>query len=844
MRCLRRRAGRGVRARPPAGPGRVVVLVACLAVTALAGLRGAQPSGAVSQAFHRLAALDGEVLTDVEAPVEIIRDRWGVPHIYATTTRDLFFAQGYAVAQDRLWQLELWRRLGNGTLAELVGGDDAIRRDTFARLLRYRGDMDAEWRSYSPDAREIVTAFVAGINARVAEVRATPQALPVEFWYTQTTPGLWTPEDVISRMAGWPMTRNARTEVQRALLAKVAGVDVVGEVMPPDPAIPLAIPDGLALADLTVDVLALAEGAADPVVWGAPPFALMPGTAAAAVARLGGRATEVRPSELLRRAAQEYGTVGSNNWVVSGARSLTGKPLLANDPHRSIQMPSLRYAVHLHGPGWNVIGAGEPAVPGVAAGHNDRVGFGFTIVGIDQQDLYVEHLHPTDDTQYLDRGTWRAMVIERTVIPVRGGGTREVLLRFTHHGPVLHVDTARRRAVALRWVGQEPGTAGYLASLSLNRARDWTSFREAARRWLVPSENLIYADVDGHIGWVAAGMAPIRDGWSGLFPVPGHEGRYEWQGFLPLERLPQVSDPPDGAIATANQNILPEGYREALGYEWSDPVRKHRIDEVLASRERWDVASFMALQHDEQSPFAQTLMRHLHAQLASATPGDDEDATARALARRLFEGWDGTMAADSAAAALYQRWLVEVQTALRPHAFSTGTLPHAPAALTLPQVVATVERSADARALLAGAPLRRAVAKARDLMGHDPAGWSWGRLHQVHFLHAFSGWAGIGTTFDLPPYPRGGDATTINNTGHGPLQAHGASFRIVLDVADWDRSMMINVPGQSGQPRSAHYGDLLPLWARGEYHPMPFSRAAVEQHAAHRLWLRPAPRMR
>lgn len=818
-------------------PAGWLALVAALAALGLAGVRAAQPEGAVARAVEALPRLDGEVSTGVTTPVEIVRDRWGIPHIYAETSRDLFFAQGYVVAQDRLWQLELWRRLGNGTLAELVGGEDAVRRDTFARLLRYRGDMDAEWRSYSPDTRAIVTAFVEGINARVAEVIAVPETVPVEFWYTGTRPGYWTPEDVISRMAGWPMTRNARTELQRALLAKAAGLDAVAEVMPPDPPVPLALPEGLDLADLSDEVLAIAAGVADPVVWGSPPGRqarrLGPGVPSAPGAAAGA-------ASVLNALARSYDAVGSNNWVVSGARSVTGKPLLANDPHRTIQLPSLRYGVHLNGPGWNVIGAGEPAVPGVAAGHNDHVGFGFTIVGIDQQDLYVEQLHPTDDGLYLDRGNWRPLTRERELVRVRDGAPREVTLRFTHHGPVLHLDLARRRAVALRWVGQEPGTAGYLAGLALNRAHDWPSFREAARRWLVPSENLIYADVDGHIGWVAAGLAPIRHGWSGLLPVPGHEGRYEWQGFLPLERLPQAFDPPGGVLATANQNVLPAGYAEALGYEWADAARKRRIDEALAARAQWDVAGFLALQHDEQSVVARELVKQLRLQLRSGDADANDNEGYRAAARRLFEGWDATLSSGSAPAALYQLWLTELQTALRPLAFRPATLPHAPATLTVPQVLDTVRRRAEARALLAGAPLRRAVAAARAAMGADPSGWSWGRLHQVHFKHPFSGWPGIDTTFDLPPYPRGGDATTVNNTGHGALQSHGASFRMVLDTADWDRSMMINVPGQSAQPRSAHYGDLLPIWARGDYHPMPFSRAAVERHAAHRLWLRPA----
>jgi penicillin G amidase len=812
-------------------PSTCGVLAAAIALV-MASCASAPPT-LLERARTALAPLDRDVIVDVSAQVEVIRDTWGVPHIYAESQRDLFFAQGYVVAQDRLWQLDLWRRIGEGTLAELTGSDADVRRDTFARLLRYRGDMDMEWRSYSDDARGIIEAFVAGINARIAEVTADRTQLPIEFQLVDALPGRWTPEVVLSRMAGWPMTRNANTELRRALLAQAAGVDGVREVMPPDPDVELELPVGLDLADLSDEVLAVAAGAADPVSW--PDGRVQTASEQRPMPPM---ARGSGPASLLNALSLSYATVGSNNWVVSGARSVTGQPLLANDPHRALQVPSLRYTVHLNGPGGNVVGAGEPAIPGVAAGHNDRVGFGFTIVGIDQQDLYVEHLHPTDDTKYLDRGIWRDIVVEHESIAVRGTDARDVALRFTHHGPILHMDRERRRAFALRWVGQEPGTAGYLASLSLNRANNWDEFVEACRRWLVPSENLLYADVDGNIGWIAAGMTPLRNGWSGLFPVPGHEGRYEWQGFMPLERLPQSFNPPDGVLATANQNVLPAGYTEPLGYEWAPPFRKQRIDEVLAARDRWDIAAFQALQHDEQSLAARRLVGLLRERLDTAN-ADAGDTPAHTIARQLFDGWDATLTQTSAAAALYQLWLAELQSAVRTHAFSPAVLPHAPDMLTVPQVLDTLERSAAARVLMDGEPLTRAVTAAREAMGEDPAHWAWGRIHQAHFRHGLSGLPGIGQAFDQQPVPRGGDATTPNNTGHGRLQTHGASFRIVLDPADWDRSMMINVPGQSGQPGSPHYADLLPLWAAGEYHPMVFSRDAVDRAAAHRMWLRP-----
>src|SRR6185295_7847589 len=298
-----------------------------------------------------------------------------------------------------------------------------------------------------------------------------------------------------------------------------------------DPFKKLVLPEGLELAGIDERVLAGAKAASTPA-------SFLGG--ANEVSTLAGEGEALTELDALAR------TEGSNNWVVSGALSSTGKPILANDPHRPILLPSLRYLVHLVGPGWNVIGAGEPTLPGVAAGHNERVGFGFTIVGIDQQDLYVEETNPADPTQYRYKDKWEKMTTEREIIAVKhtpGLVETEVELRFTRHGPVIYEDPKLHRAYALRWVGTEPGSAGYLASLSLNRAKTWNEFLKALERWRVPSENLVYADVDGNIGWQAAGSAPLRSGWSGLLPVPGSSGRYEWKGWLPLSELPRAYNP-------------------------------------------------------------------------------------------------------------------------------------------------------------------------------------------------------------------------------------------------------------------------------------------------------------
>ncbi|MDQ2949926.1 MAG: penicillin acylase family protein, partial [Acidobacteriota bacterium] len=433
-------------------------------------------------------------MTSVRQPVEILRDRWGVPHIYAGNTGDLFFAQGFIAAKDRLFQIDLWRRIGTGKLAEVLG-PVALPRDRMARLVRFRGNWDAEWQSYSPDAKEIATAFTDGINAYIRSLKGQK---PLEFQFAGYSPGLWEPEDVAARVAGLLMTGNMTREVQRAIDVTRFGLETVQKLMPPDPFRALDPPPGLSLASITSAIIHDYVAATGPVTF--------------------------------------PGEQGSNNWVVDGTMSVTGKPLLANDPHRPVQIPSLRKTVHLVAPGWNAIGAGEPALPGIALGHNDNIAFGFTIVGMDQQDLYVEKLNPGNPDEYLYRGEWKKMEIEHQPVSVKGRNSPEQIeLRYTIHGPVIYEDRSKDRAYALRWSGSEPGGAGYLPALSLARASNWTEFRAAAARYKVPSENIAYADRAGNIGWIAAGLAPIRKNWSGLFPVPGDSGEYEWNGYLSLD---------------------------------------------------------------------------------------------------------------------------------------------------------------------------------------------------------------------------------------------------------------------------------------------------------------------
>jgi penicillin amidase len=775
-------------------------LLCLLLVLPVFAYQNSQNSDALKQkARAALAQTSGRIeLAGLAKPVEVLRDEWGVPHIYAASQDDLFFAQGFVAAQDRLWQMEMWRRTGEGRLSEILGAS-SVERDKFARLMRYRGDMEAEWKSYAPDTRRIIEAFVKGVNAFIETSRDN---LPIEFQLTGIKPELWTPEVCLTRMAGYVMTRNATSEILRAQVVNLVGAVKAAELLETDPPTWTTVPKGLDLAGIDSKVVAAANAASAPVSFG--------------------------------------NIEGSNDWVVSGKLSATGKPLLANDPHRPINLPSLRYIVHLNAPGWNVIGAGEPTIPGIAAGHNERVGFGFTIVGIDQQDVYVEEVNPQNADEYRYKGKWEKMQVERERLKVKGEDERELALKFTRHGAVIYEDKERHRAYTLRWVGSEPGSAGYLASLSLNRAQNWDEFLKALERWKVPSENLVYADVDGNIGWQAAGLAPIRKNWNGLLPVPGATGEYEWQGFLPLSELPHLYNPAKQFIATANHNILPPGYKHQLNYEFSLPYRFRRIEEVLSKGGKFTVADFERLQHDETSLVARALVPLLRKVKAS-------DATTREVIEMLLQ-WDFVMKKDSVEPLIFETWLEKVKTA-----FFKPTMPEkvwglVGNRLSVRQTTMAL-KTADAIIFDANAPQRRndallaslqeTIAELQKQFGTDMKKWYWGNVHIAEFKHQLPGKL-TNNLFDLPSVARGGDANTVNATG-GPRykQTAGASYRQVLDLSDWDNSVAVNVPGQSGQPFSPHYGDLLPLWAEGKYFPLLFSRQKIEQHSRERLMLVP-----
>jgi penicillin amidase len=757
----------------------------------------------LTRARSVLAQIDGRIEVDgLKQPVEVRRDRWGIAHIEAQNSHDLFFAQGYCMAQDRLFQVDLWRRIARGETAELFG-EEAIEADRLARLLRYRGDMDAEWTSYSPDTREIATAFTAGINAYITAVR---DRLPIEFQLAGYQPQPWQAEDILGRMSGIIMSSNWEKEVTRARLIQAVGLEKARVLAPTDPPVEFGPAPDLDLAVVTDKIL----------------------SGVRAVTRI----LKFTPS-----------TSESNNWVVSGALTHSGKPLLASDPHRATSLPSLRYLVHLKAPGWNVIGSGEPALPGVALGHNERIAWGFTIVGTDQADLFVERTHPEDPRQYRVGDRWASMQVIHESIQVRG--RRDPLpleLRFTRHGPVVYQDETAHIAIALKWAGSEPGGAAYLASLAVARAQHREQFRDAIARWKIPCLNFVYADVDGQIGWIAAAATPVRRSGTGLLPVPGNSDDYEWQRYLSVDELPQSFNPASGWLATANHNIVPAGYRHQIAYEWSGPYRYRRIAERLNAQRTWTIEDFQSLQHDTTSLPARALQSVIK---SIRFPQDLRKYV------DLLSGWNCDLTRSSQAGPLYAVWMQELMAAMYAQHAKMDEAQDRGDLRSVQVILQHLEQPTDdwfgtnaktKRDALVIETLRRATDRTKKLLSEDSAAWQWGRLHQATFRHSLESFgADYAKAFNAGPVPRGGDSNTPLNTRYDKdfQQIHGATYRHIIDLSDWDRAVATSAPGQSGQPGSPHYDDLLPLWAEGKYFPLAYSRTKIEQLTQHLQLLEP-----
>jgi len=729
----------------------------------------------------------------LSAAVDIRIDRWGIAHIKAENQPDAFFAQGWNAARDRLWQIDLWRKRGLGLLSADFGAA-YVEKDRAARLFLYRGEIDAEWRCYGSNAKEWTEAFVAGINAYLDGIDAGEHELPPEFAVVGTKPARWQAVDVV-RIRSHARVNNVDNEIRRSGVLAKYGPEADGLRKAREPDRPLKIPDGFEPHEIPAAVYQTYLRATEPVSFG---------------------------KDTTQADATSSELIGSNAWALTPERTTTGRAILASDPHRAHQLPGLRYMVHLQAPGLNVIGAGEPAVPGVSFGHNDDIAFGLTIWFVDQEDLYVYDLNPQNPDQYRYQGGWEDMRIERQTLAVKGEAAREIELRFTRHGPVLHVDRAANRAYGVRTVWTEPGTAAYLASLNFLQAKTIGDYENALKGWGAPASNHIVAETSGKIARFTAGFIPERPGWDGTLPVPG-DGRYEWARLH--------------GVATANQyNLTPEwlGEDNTPGFEWTDASRYRTIAAALDAKPRHSLDDVRALQTSYHSNQAERILP-----LLSAVP--------RSPAKTMLQGWNLSLDADSGAAALFETWFQRhLAPAVLERASPAGLQAYAAIsdlALVVDLLTAGDPRLGDRDAMLAET-LAAAWEGTHARFGSDPATWRWGDFHHAYHPHDLSDLLDEARCqeWSVGPQPKGGSGYTINNNNYrlqdGRLTL-GVTWRMVCDVGDWDACVTINSTGQSGNPESPHYQDLFPLWVRDEYVPMSFGEAQIAAETERTVRLKP-----
>jgi len=792
--------------------------------------------GLLLRAQIRLAwpQVDGELFVDgTTAPVEIIRDSTGVPHIYAENTHDLFFAQGYVHAQDRFWQMEFWRRIGSGRLSEILG-ESTIDQDRFIRTLDWRSVAEAELLLLDADTLAILEAYSEGVNAYLAQCDHKGGRLGIEFTILALTgarfePEPWRPADSLTwgKVMAWDLGGNMDDELNRARLTALIGSERLQEI-------DLPYPD-----DHPVIVPAAAgSSSAEP----APP------------PDVGGLARLWQVSRGL--VFGEGSMLGSNSWVVSGAKSATGMPILANDPHLAIQMPSIWYQVGLHSDEFDVVGFSFAGMPGVVIGHNARIAWGLTNVGPDVQDLYVEKLNPQDPDQYEFQGEWVDMDLRYETIEVAGRDEPVVIkVRSTRHGPiindVLHGPTSDWaygwQPLALRWTALEPGSMA-TSILALDRAQNWYQFREALSMWDVPSQNMIYADVDGNIGYQMPGRIPIRARGDGTMPAPGWSGEYEWEGWIPFEELPNTLNPPEGYIVTANNPVVDTSYPYFISRDWALGYRAQRIVDLLTEQETFSLTDMARIQMDSYDMSAAEVLPFL----LELEP--EEPELVEALER--LGDWDLQMRRESTPAALYAAFWVHLMDNLladdlgeRPGGYGeklvVRELVQQPDSLWWDDVGTPGE--VETRDVILQRALADGLSWLGDELGGKMDGWQWGDFHTATFRNQSLGKSGISVVeglFNRGPVPVDGGTAIVNATGWSAREPAAVtavpSLRQVIDLGDLANSLAVHTTGQSGHPYHPHYGDMIPAWQENALHPMLWERSAIVADEESRLILTPA----
>lgn len=815
-----------------------VLLGTAITVVVLAALAGTTSVWFVQRTLPQTTGT--LTIKGLHSNVSVVRDKWGVPHITGDDLHDVSFAEGYTQAQDRLFQMEFNRRIAQGRLAEMFGAgekDSILKTDILLRTLDLYGAARFEEANLDDRTLTMLAAYADGVNAFLADHQ---NSLPLEFTVLGITPQKWTPLDSLAygRVVALSLDSTWGIKYSRAMVSSKAGPIVTAALFPQYPA-------------------------ANPTLFASPNTAASPtesGAASKAALPIRVQSTQELSPNLLEGTAflrELLGNVrdalGSNDWVVDGTHTVTGKPLLANDPHLGIRMPSVWYEIGLRGGGLDEIGFTFPGVPGIIIGHNDYIAWGVTNVGADNTDLYIETLDPINHPgQFMyDRG-WQPMDVRQQTIHIRGGASKTITIESTIHGPIINSgldDLKKYPPVSLKWTALQQSYS-FRGFFQLNFARNWSEFLGSLSNISI-SQNFVYADTYGNIGYRMSGVLPIRPAANGLLPVAGNTSDHEWQGYVPQNEMPTLYNPDTHIIATANNQIVPSDYPVYVTNDWDCGYRARRIDDLLTSKPTLSIADIEQIQADVYSIPASKLVPAF-IQAGQAAGGDAAKAAA------LLQGWDYNMTRNSTAAAVYEvtagtmvRQIVEpalgkdIYTIYQNNATPSCMFTMLINLVTQPSQMLDSSQTRDAAISKA---MAAAVQSLRAQFGNDTSKWQWGALHTAHFQHPLASVKPLDKIFDVAPVARPGDNSTINVGGSGDFTADPASYaqrtvpsmRQIIDLSNFNNSVWVTTTGESGQPFSAHYSDLVPLWDQNRYQAMLFTAAAVAKDNQALLLMQPA----
>ena len=762
--------------------------------------------------------------------VTIRRDERGIPYVEAQNDEDLYFGQGYATAQDRLWQMDLFRRTARGELAEvLTAGPNnvALNQDKLHRTYGFAQAAEAEVAAASPRTRTMLEAYARGVNAYAASL--DPKSMPPEFQILQYSFRPWTPADscIVVKIFFEALSDTWRLDIMRQALSVLPAekrAELLPEISP-------------------LDVLVV--GKDTPRSKSKTAHIKREPVSHEALARLAHN-KEIAAAALDRIGFDTDALAASNNWVVSGNRTVTGKPLLSDDPHLRPTAPSIWHMVHLSAPGVRVAGVGTPGLPGVIIGHNDRIAWGFTNVGPDVQDLYVEKFNPENPKQYQTPSGWRDAVIRQEQIKVRkafGGSEYDTVnydVTVTRHGPIIFEGDSKR--YALRWTALDPTKNNADITYRLNRARNWKEFNTALESFTAPTQNIVYADVDGHIGYHAAGVVPIRKSGDGSVPYDGATDAGEWTSYIPVAKLPMLFNPPSGIIVTANQRIVGTDYPYFLTHSWAQPYRARRILDLLSEKPKLSRDDFRRILGDVYTIGGVTFTREAVKLLRpKLTPADEK------LKATLdeFEKWDGRVNAESTVAPI----AAQMRLAFRSKILAAALGPQLVRNYQWSNFDTTLDRvlkeqpaswlpkEFSSYADLLRASYEEAIGTLTKSLGADQTKWTWGEMAKARFPHPLSAVPFIGGQFTVPPFPQNGTGGFIGATVN---VGASVSMRLIADPSDWDKTQQGIALGESGLPKSPHWSDQLADWRAVTPREFPFTPAAVAKAARETVVLEPA----